>query len=256
MKSSRHPIPARAFTLLELLVTLAIIALLAGLLLPALQFSQGRARSFRCQMNLRQLTFDFAIFADEELHGDRGDDERNYGSHRFSLETFIESQYCIDEYWCFGDQPTARLTPEQGIMRCPEIPGEIEVRRDTPCRAGALTPTERVSYGFNARLFRIETRDAVGRPVTREVQMTSRILSRPLVPLVLDVDGAAAAARGTIASFTAPSLDSAGPYANNRSWFPGLRHAGHANVGFIDGHVDSSAAPGEEADWQWGTQPR
>lgn len=57
----------RGFTLVELLVVVAILALLAGLLLPALARARESAHSSRCVSNLRQLGFATQMYWDD--HG-------------------------------------------------------------------------------------------------------------------------------------------------------------------------------------------
>lgn len=53
------------FTLLELLVTIAIIAILAALLLPAVNRSKGRALNTICIGNFKQLTACWRMYADD-----------------------------------------------------------------------------------------------------------------------------------------------------------------------------------------------
>ena len=245
------PRRAAAFTLIELLVVIAVIALLISILLPALSMSMGAARQFRCQVALRSIGFDFGIYADETLHGDRGDDA-NLGG-RFRVESFQESQYGIDEFWRWNDDPHEFPdTENNNPMRCSEVGGLLNVRRGVSCRSGALSPPENVSFGFNGRLDRAPYRNSTRwMPVT----LTSQVVEQNKVPLAWDVDGAQAKANGVEPVFSAPKLDATtGPFSSGRYWFPANRHNGSINVLFMDQHVASTKRPLEES-WDWGYLP-
>lgn len=53
------------FTLLELLVVIAVLSILTGLLLPALTAARTAARNTQCKSNLRQLALGFVAYAAE-----------------------------------------------------------------------------------------------------------------------------------------------------------------------------------------------
>lgn len=253
-RARRH---ARAFTLVELLVTIAIVITLIALLLPALARGIASARAFRCQVSLRTVAFDFRVFADPQTSRARGDDDQRYGRGRFSLETFIESEYGVDEFWDKNDPRTMiERSDRSDPLRCAEVAGPLQLRRNVPCRSGAIGPAENVSYTFNSRLFRIETIDSRGRPRTREATLTPDVAARGLTPLVWDVDGPEAGRRGVTPHWSAPALDSRSAYARDRLWFPGFRHAGQGNFALIDGSVHSASDPLTQPGWRWEYQPR
>lgn len=243
---------ARAFTLVEILISIAIIAVLISLLLPAMAGTMGSARGFKCQMSQRAVMFDLQLFAEGEVS--KGDDNGLAGG-RFRLETFQESQYRIDEFWGWPGRTSVALPDDAGNdpLRCAAIRGDVTLRSGVPCSRGAISPPEAVSYGFNVRLHVAEdTRN--GGPSVRPVLLSPRIVEQSNVPILWDVDGALARDRAVSPVFGGPSLESEVVFAGDRYWFPGARHNGSANFAFLDGRVESSRTPLHEA-WAWDYSP-
>jgi prepilin-type processing-associated H-X9-DG protein len=61
----KTPFPACAFTLMELLLVITLIATLAGLLLPAISRSKEVARGVACLSNLHQIGVSLQIYVQE-----------------------------------------------------------------------------------------------------------------------------------------------------------------------------------------------
>ncbi|NOG54984.1 MAG: type II secretion system protein [Planctomycetes bacterium] len=252
-----RPHASRGFTLLELLISISVIFMLLALAMPGYFGVRTRSHKFKCQMNLRSVAFDLSVFADPTLHGGRGDDDMDSSLRRdeFWLETFQESQYRMDEFWDRSNDRYEGTTGDLGVMACPDVKGRVVINSNTPCRGGAMQPSESVSYAFNLRLD-YPDKMVGGHRVPRHTPLSERMLSEPgLIPLLWDADGTVAKQNDVTPHYSAPGLDENSPYSDNRVWFPGFRHGGRMQVAFVSGEVLCTTKPLAHETWRWDYTP-
>lgn len=103
------------FTLVELLVVIAVIAILAALLLPALNMARDKAKAIKCLSNLKQCGTAWISY---------GDDFNGF-MPKNDLDGVVNSNYNSWDAWIGQWRNTAKTTPglnyitNVDVMRCP-----------------------------------------------------------------------------------------------------------------------------------------
>jgi prepilin-type N-terminal cleavage/methylation domain-containing protein/prepilin-type processing-associated H-X9-DG protein len=247
----------RAFTLVELLVVVAVIALLLSILLPAMGAAREKMRALKCSSNLRTMAFEFQLFVEHETEGGWGDSDRERPpSGGFYISDFQDYLYKLDEFWEDPGKGYGKLTPKTSAMMCPSGASELTKTRDQPCGKDALNPARDVTIAVNMRLYRATVEFGGNQVLAPEANTSVRteILNNPYVPLMIEVDGETVDANNGNMFYIAPPLPGdETPYGDGRYWTPSARHDGRVNVAFVGGHVLTSEHPADQ-NWDWSYQ--
>jgi len=223
MRASRRH---HAFSLLEVLISIGVIALLIGLLLPALAHARGAGRSALCQSNLRQMTIAATLYAAQY--------ERWPTALRFEAQPLFRTiawDWVTDAgggvrpgaMWVFSSDPDR-------VMQCPVIPEPEEGSGGEPY----------TGYNYNTTFlggeapFPLVGWDAV-RPGLRP-----HAVRRPQTTAIFGCGGRR---NGTNKFMRAPGNSEGLALSTIYSGGQFFGHVGGTtNVGWLDGHVSSPRA--------------
>jgi prepilin-type N-terminal cleavage/methylation domain-containing protein len=231
----------RAFTLIELLICVAIVAVLISLLAPGLAAARGSARSARCAANLRALVTAWTIYANDS---DSRAAPLAYWKH--------EHIGTGEQVFWFGSHGTRSTPPDpsRGVL-APYLdlrrlgPGTVA---ECPSQAwGSYRPqgphrSPTTTYGYNGYYLSPEHTPGWGASIGHRPWRRLHELQRPSELAVfadaLLPSGDAAAPPANTALLDPPMLYDSGSWRLNSFPTTGFRHgASTAGLGVADGSV-------------------
>lgn len=208
-----------AFSLIELFVVVAIIALVASILLPVLGRARSCAQRVQCVSNLRQLGLAVRMYSDDH----------NGRAFRYSSGSTNGGKLYWFGWIQDGPEETREFDVTQGVL-WPYLQGRgVELCPSLRYHSAQFKRKAKgaaYGYGYNLHL--------AGGHTTQPVQLDS--LSRP-ADIVLFADAAQVNTFQAPASPDNPLLEEF-YYVNTTEPTAHFRHQHSATVGFCDGHVD------------------
>ena len=222
---------ARAFSMLELLVVMSMIALLASLMLPSLSAARKQAKAVVCRSNVSHILAANTYYANDN----RGVYVAGAAEFRQNLHRWHGTRKHLSEPFDATRGPLVPyLGPEGAIRQCPTFPATEIVQEGGGFERG------NGGYGYNNAFIGVQlrqkpsgeylvTNDRTGEPAHR--------IHRP-AETVMFTDAAFAADQLIEYSFAEPRFH---PQYPTFRMDPSVhfRHRERANVGWCDGHVDA-----------------
>lgn len=222
------------FTLVELLIVVAIIALLLSILLPSLQGARAQAQTTVCAANIRQLALANIAYASEQqgrycagAAGIKLDNLHRWHGVRPTADVPFDPQYGpLVDY----------LTAAEGIRACPAFRGYL-------LKGAAAFERGCGGFGYNQAYLGREMRRRPGasfQVVTDGFGVLSERVRRPAETLMFADAAFVATADGVSEySFAEPRFHPEYLQYHVRM-DPSIhfRHRGRVNIAWCDGHVD------------------
>ena len=204
---------SQAFTLVELLVVVAIIGLLVAVLLPSLSTARDAARAALCATQLRDLVFALDYYAQDQADwfpaAEPEDREPVSELHWFmnrELMRYVDVPLC-----CEADGTLLGPPAERSPLTCP-LDEQPRLSRDEVERGYALSYAMNVTFGIG------------GRPDNNDYRRRQEFESPALTLAFADANGTSAAPG--VVSFHSCGKDNFD-----------YRHRESANAAILDGHV-------------------
>lgn len=220
----------RAFTLLELLVALGMLAFLLSLLLPGLSAARERARMTVCASNVRQLALANGYYAEDQS----GNLTPGAADFLLNLHRWHGTR---DQVGRPFDVRRGPLVPYLGtdalIRQCPTFPAAVLAEEQGGFERG------NGGYGYNNAYLGVQlTRHSTGEFTVRDDRSGAavRFIRRPADTLMF-ADAAFAANRLIEYSFVEPRFQPAFPTFRMDPSIH-FRHRGQANTAWCDGRVE------------------
>jgi prepilin-type N-terminal cleavage/methylation domain-containing protein len=221
----------RAFTLVELLVVIAVIAILSALLLPVMAGVRGKARRTTCLNNLRQINLGLRMYCDDANDTSPAVADADFWSESWSSYRALMKGYV---------GVNGPSSPRDKLFACPSDTFYYDLRpvsASVPARGAfavhaslhAQTNFDYSSYAFNAgisNVFRVYTNTiGVGGRRLSSITEPAKTVMIAEVPALFPYSWHQPGNASTFGAVT---------FNNGAVFFPDAKNM----VSFVDGHVD------------------